>query len=60
MKTTEYRVRPVVRYIVTEFTSDPENGAGGCGPIGEFDNEQQAEAVKRALDLLTAGAAAAE
>lgn len=49
-KTVEYRVRPVTRYIVTEFISDPENGAGHCGTIGEYDNEWYAQRVKLALE----------
>jgi hypothetical protein len=49
METIEYRVRPVVRYVVTKYTSDPELGAGSCRPMGEFDHESYAEEVAWAL-----------
>ena len=49
MKTTEIRVRPVVRHIVTSFTNDPETRIASCGQVGEFDNEQKAEEVAQAL-----------
>lgn len=37
MKTIEYRVRPVTRYIVTKFTNEPDQVSSQ--PMGEFDNE---------------------
>ena len=37
MKTIEYRVRPVTRYVITKFTN--EEGKLSSQPIGEFDNE---------------------
>jgi len=37
MKTIEYRVRPVTRYVVTKFTNEPEQASSQ--PVGEFDNE---------------------
>lgn len=43
MKTVEYRVRPVTRYIVTEHV---DNGStGGSFVLGEFQNMGQAERV---------------
>ena len=38
MRTVEYRVRPVTRYVVTRWESDGDNYAS-CEPRGEFDNE---------------------
>jgi hypothetical protein len=53
MKTIEYRVRPVTRYIVTRFeaVSDAADSVGSCGSrsIGEFDREEFAENVAVAL-----------
>lgn len=49
MKTTEYRVKPVTRYVVTEYVSDPENGAGSVGTLGEYDHEEYANKVRDAL-----------
>lgn len=54
MTIIEYRVRPVVRYIVTKYTaSDPDSGCGnsfaGVETVGEFANEIQAESVAEAL-----------
>ncbi|MGI9502739.1 MAG: hypothetical protein ACR2RE_06760 [Geminicoccaceae bacterium] len=37
MKTVEYRVRPVTRYIVTKY-EEGDNGAS-CGEAGEFASE---------------------
>lgn len=48
MKTTEIRVRPVVRYLVTRFTASPMSD-GGSETIGEFDNEGCANEVAKAL-----------
>lgn len=41
MKTAEFRVRPVTRYVVTKFTQEDYGVAGGCGSecLGEFQNE---------------------
>lgn len=44
MKKDEYRVRPVVRYIVTRHTEV------GTGVMGEFDNEFYAECAAEALN----------
>lgn len=41
MRTVEYRVRPVTRYVVTRYQTDTE-GACGCEAMGEFDNEVKA------------------
>lgn len=53
MKTIEYRVRPVTRYIVTRYHSEHDEatglGAGGCETIGEFPNSKQANSVAIAL-----------
>jgi hypothetical protein len=55
MKTTftEYRVRPVSRYIVTKYVSesDPETGSGSQGSslIGEFPNRHVATDVAHAF-----------
>lgn len=46
-KLVEYRVRPVMRYIVTRYES---NGpAAACGPCGEYDSEDMAYEVGYAL-----------
>jgi hypothetical protein len=52
----EYRVRPVVRYVVTRYChpyehSDPTmiGNCGGSTAVGEFPNEQQAFEVANAL-----------
>lgn len=49
----EYQVRPVVRYVVTEYTppsSTPTEGSSGKSVlIGEFANEEQAKLVARAF-----------
>lgn len=48
MKTIEYRVRPVTRYVVTRwYAEDHANGccSGGCEGLGEFDNESAAQRV---------------
>lgn len=48
MKTTEIRVRPVIRHAVTRFTADQQgNAASEC--LGEFGNESYAEEVAEAL-----------
>lgn len=56
MKTIEYRVRPVTRYIVTRYYSEilPNGtGCGGCESIGgEFDNMEQANKVAKAMSSL--------
>lgn len=51
-KTVEYRVRPVVRYIVTQYTAEetsPGCGMVGSSLIGEFENQKRAELVSNAL-----------
>ena len=53
METVEYRVRPVVRYLVTRWHDGrDDNGTtwGGCDTVGEYDSEQAAERVYRALE----------
>lgn len=52
MKTIEYRVRPVTRYIVTRFESEThEDGgdSGGSSAHGTFDNNYVAQEVAYAL-----------
>jgi hypothetical protein len=53
MKTTEIRVRPVVRHVVTRYTSEYDEATKSCGgsceTIGEFDNERFAEEVAKVL-----------
>jgi hypothetical protein len=50
---SEYRVRPVTRYVVTRyrFLNDTESQKGSCGSecLGEFDRSNQAYAVAYAL-----------
>ena len=54
-KKYEYRVRPVIRYVVTRYHSfEAVEGSGmwsgGCESIGVFDNEHSAEAAKQAFE----------
>jgi hypothetical protein len=53
MKTIEYRVRPVTRYIVTRFTQSVDEERGCCGVgsevCGEFVQLRRAETVAEAL-----------
>ena len=44
----EYRVRPVTRYIVTAYRSDP-SGSGSVSQCGEYDNETIAYEVAYAM-----------
>ena len=50
---TEYRVRPVTRYIVTRFATEQVSEGGCCGAsssaIGEFASGQQADLVADAM-----------
>lgn len=41
MKTVNYRVKPVTRYIVTKYTSDDNRGLG-VETVGEFPNQDMA------------------
>lgn len=50
MRTIEYRVRPVTRYVVTRFENDTDTGSGAIETLGEFDNEGYAQRVKAALE----------
>lgn len=51
----EYRVRTVVRYVVTRYCHPYQSRDGACGStgssqiVGEFQNEQQAFEVAQAL-----------
>jgi hypothetical protein len=49
MSYREIRVRPVVRYIVTDFTCDDDYGNQRSIPFGEFDNVDRANVVAYAL-----------
>lgn len=52
MKTVEFRVRPVVRYLVTQFTKEeaPNSAIGvGSATIGEFANEELATRIAISL-----------
>lgn len=60
MKTIEYKVRPVKRYIVTMFVSETDDVVGdgprGCGQsstqIGEYPNGNSADLVADAMVAL--------
>jgi hypothetical protein len=56
----EYRVRPVVRYIVTRYYSNPDADDGlqssGVRTIGEFDSPWKANTVCKALAASEDGA----
>jgi hypothetical protein len=52
----EIRVRPVVRYIVTDFTADDDFGNQKSIEFGEFDNVDRANVVAYALAEAEAGA----
>jgi hypothetical protein len=51
----EYRVRPVVRYVVTRYCHPYQTAGGGAGCTGgsevvaEAPNEQQAEDIAKAM-----------
>ncbi len=45
----EIRVRPVVRYIVTEFSCDEDYADQQSVPFGEFDNVERANEVAASL-----------
>lgn len=50
---TEYRVRPVTRYIVTRYTRGPADSSGFCSAVseecGEFYDEARADDVAGAM-----------
>jgi len=50
-KTVEYRVRPVVRYVITRYERDSETGSGAIETLGEFPNEGYAERTCSALKV---------
>lgn len=59
--TIEYRVRPVVRYIVTRFSSTShDNGKSQAGSqvCGEFDNADMANTVANAMSATEPGSVA--
>lgn len=50
----EYKVRPVVRYIVTKFVTHPPGCGGtdeGSSVVGEFPREEVAEKIAVGLAL---------
>jgi hypothetical protein len=49
MSTPEFRVRPVVRHVVTRYVPPNANVASGVETLGEFDSEGYAEIVREAL-----------
>lgn len=55
MKTVEYRVRPVTRYVVTRFESDSLTGSSAVETLGEFSNEWYASRVRTALESADPG-----
>lgn len=52
MKTTEIRVRPVVRHSVTRYTREVHGTSHEV--VGEFDNEQYAQQVAEAMSQQSA------
>ena len=54
----EYRIRPVGRFVVTQFYSEDEshNGKAGSRVIGEYARHQDAELAARALAQADGGA----
>lgn len=49
MKTSSLRITEVTRYNLTEGYSDTEEGSGGVRTLGEFNSQEQAERIARAL-----------
>lgn len=52
MSTVEIRVRPVTRYVVTRYESNPMGNGRGCASsasLGEFDNTENADRVAMAI-----------
>lgn len=45
----EYRVIPVIRYRVSRYEKSADTKSGGVSGLGEFDNEETAQAVAYAL-----------
>lgn len=50
--TTEIRVRPVTRYIVTEWHENADGKSEGSTVIGEFDNVAMANWVASAIHAI--------
>ena len=55
MNVIEYKVRPVTRFVVTRYESNPETGSGAVETIGEYPNEWYAQRVKTALEAADPG-----
>lgn len=47
METIEYRVKPVVRYVVTRYKRSANSGS--CGAVGDFANREIASQIAEAL-----------
>jgi len=54
MEKTEYRVKPVVRWVVTQHKSDPDKMTASVQTLGLFENEGFAEEVARKMGLADA------
>lgn len=48
MESIEIRVRPVIRYNVTQYKTGPNSGS--CESLGEFPSEAAAEFVAQAVE----------
>ena len=44
----EISVRPVTRYIITEWHEDGDGGAAGCTSLGEYPNREMANEMAQA------------
>jgi hypothetical protein len=53
MKSVEFRVRPVTRFVLTRYSShnDGHSCGGSLETLGEFDNEAYAREVMRVMEL---------
>jgi hypothetical protein len=56
MKSIEYRVRPVTRFVVTRY--EENDGTGSIETLGEFPNEAFAERVAGAMTVAEPGSVA--
>lgn len=46
---SEYRIKPVTRYVVTHYHENPRANTAGVSTIGEYDNYHAAEKVYNAF-----------
>lgn len=53
----EIRVRPVVRYVITDYSMDEDKGTSSSSPLGMFENVDSANrlAAALALDIAASG-----